>query len=211
MYLLTLFAKSEIMKPFRLAVILAFFVFKFAPSQAQTIAPEDLVKQLATDMTTIIRNDPALQTGSVPLLSAVAEQNLGPRFDFERITRAAVGRNWNKASSDEKKQLIAQFSKLLIRTYAGAIANLKDLDVRVKGSRVNTPDQDVTVKTEMIGRPQPVAIDYSLGKVGNDWKFYDVTVEGVSLISAYRDEFTTIIGTSGVSGLIEQLQAKNSK
>ena len=109
------------------------------------------------------------------------------------------------------KQLIAQFSKLLIRTYAGAIANLKDLDVRVKGSRVNTPDQDVTVKTEMIGRPQPVAIDYSLGKVGNDWKFYDVTVEGVSLISAYRDEFTTIIGTSGVSGLIEQLQAKNSK
>jgi phospholipid transport system substrate-binding protein len=63
----------------------------------------------------------------------------------------------------------------------------------------------------MVGRPQPVAIDYSLGKVGKDWKFYDVTVEGVSLISAYRDEFTTIIGTSGVAGLIEQLKAKNAK
>jgi phospholipid transport system substrate-binding protein len=88
---------------------------------------------------------------------------------------------------------------------------LKDLDVRVKGSRVNAPDKDVTVRTEMVGRPQPVAIYYSLGKVGKDWKFYDVTVEGVSLISAYRDEFTAIIGASGVSGLIEQLKAKNAK
>ena len=118
---------------------------------------------------------------------------------------------WNKASAEEKAELIKQFSKLLIRTYAGAISNLKDLDVRVKGSRVNAPDKDVTVRTEMVGRPQPVAIDYSLGKVGSDWKFYDVTVEGVSLISAYRDEFTAIIGASGVSGLIEQLKAKNAK
>jgi phospholipid transport system substrate-binding protein len=199
------------MKPFLFSLALIFSVLAHGPSRAQTLEPEDIVKKLATDMTTIVRNDPALQAGSAPQLSAVAEQNLGPRFDFERITRAAAGRNWNKASADEKKELIGQFSKLLIRTYASAIANLKDLDVRVKGSRVNTPDQDVTVKTEMVGRPQPVAIDYSLGKVGKDWKFYDVTVEGVSLISAYRDEFTTIIGTSGISGLIEQLKAKNAK
>ena len=199
------------MKPFLFSLALIFSVLAHGPSQAQTLEPEDLVKKLATDMTTIVRNDPALQTGNTPKLSALAEQNLGPRFDFERITRAAAGRNWNKASAEEKKELIGQFSKLLIRTYASAIANLKDLDVRVKGSRVNTPDQDVTVKTEMVGRPQPVAIDYSLGKVGKDWKFYDVTVEGVSLISAYRDEFTTIIGTSGVAGLIEQLKAKNAK
>lgn len=199
------------MKPFLFSLVLIFSVLAHGPSQAQTLEPEDLVKKLATDMTTIVRNDPAMQTGNTSKLSALAEQNLGPRFDFERITRAAAGRNWNKASAEEKKELIGQFSKLLIRTYASAIANLKDLDVRVKGSRVNTPDQDVTVKTEMVGRPQPVAIDYSLGKVGKDWKFYDVTVEGVSLISAYRDEFTTIIGTSGVAGLIEQLKAKNAK
>lgn len=199
------------MKPFLFSLALIFLFFAHGPSQAQTREPEELVKKIATDMTMIVRNDPALQTGNAPQLSAVAEQNLGPHFDFERITRAAAGRNWNKASAEEKKEVIRQFSKLLIRTYASAIANLKDLDVRVKGSRVNTPDQDVTVKTEMVGRPQPVAIDYSLGKVGKDWKFYDVTVEGVSLISAYRDEFTTIIGTSGVGGLIEQLKAKNAK
>lgn len=199
------------MKPFLFSLALFFLCLALGPAQAQTREPEELVKKIATDMTMIVRNDPALQTGNAPQLSAVAEQNLGPYFDFERITRVAAGRNWNKASAEEKKELIAQFSKLLIRTYASAIANLKDLDVRVKGSRVNTPDQDVTVKTEMVGRPQPVAIDYSLGKVGKDWKFYDVTVEGVSLISAYRDEFTTIIGTSGVAGLIEQLKAKNAK
>ncbi|MFM8700679.1 MAG: phospholipid-binding protein MlaC [Hyphomicrobiales bacterium] len=199
------------MKPFLFFLALSSLFFAPGPSQAQTRETEELVKKIATEMTMIVRNDPALQTGNAPQLSAVAEQNLGPFFDFERITRAAAGRNWSKASSDQKQELIGQFSKLLIRTYASAIANLKDLDVRVKASRVNTPDVDVTVKTEMIGRPQPVAIDYSLGKVGKDWKFYDVTVEGVSLISAYRDEFTTIIGTSGVTGLIEQLKAKNAK
>lgn len=199
------------MKRFLSSLILAFFILGHGTLQGHALAPEKLVTKLAADMTSVIRNDPALQTGNVPKLSAVAEQTLRMRFDFERITRSAAGRNWNKASAEEKAELIKQFSKLLIRTYAGAISNLKDLDVRVKGSRVNAPDKDVTVRTEMVGRPQPVAIDYSLGKVGSDWKFYDVTVEGVSLISAYRDEFTAIIGASGVSGLIEQLKAKNAK
>jgi len=158
------------MKRFLYSLILAFFILGHGTLQGHALAPEELVTKLAADMTSVIRNDPALQTGNVPKLSAVAEQTLGMRFDFERITRSAAGRNWNKASAEEKAELIKQFSKLLIRTYAGAISNLKDLDVRVKGSRVNAPDKDVTVRTEMVGRPQPVAIDYSLGKVhGNGY------------------------------------------
>ena len=142
------------MKRFLSSLILAFFILGHGTLQGHALAPEELVTKLAADMTSVIRNDPALQTGNVPKLSAVAEQTLGMRFDFERITRSAAGRNWNKASAEEKAELIKQFSKLLIRTYAGAISNLKDLDVRVKGSRVNAPDKDVTVRTEMVGRPQ---------------------------------------------------------
>jgi phospholipid transport system substrate-binding protein len=99
----------------------------------------------------------------------------------------------------------------LTRTYSNAIASLKELDIEVKGTKVNSGSNDVTVKTQMIGRAQPVAIDYSLINSAAGWKVYDVSVEGISLITAYRDEFNTLVSSSGVSGLIDVLKKKNGE
>ena len=107
----------------------------------------------------------------------------------------------------EQRQVVAEFSKLLVRTYSNALASLKDLDVQVRDSRKN--GNDVTVRTQMVGRAKPVAIDYSLINTPAGWKVYDVTVEGISLIAAYRDEFGTLVSSSGISGLIDVLKKKN--
>ena len=122
-----------------------------------------------------------------------------------------MGRNWAKATPQEQKDVVEQFGRLLTRTYSNAIASLKELDIEVKGTKTNSGANDVTVKTQMIGRAQPVAIDYSLINSSAGWKVYDVTVEGISLITAYRDEFNTLVSSSGVSGLINALKKKNGE
>ena len=120
-----------------------------------------------------------------------------------------MGRNWAKATQSEQKQIASEFGKLLTRTYSNAISTLKDLDVEVKTTRVTTPNVDVTVKTQMIGRAQPVTIDYGLINSPAGWKVYDVTVEGISLVAAYRDEFNGLVSSSGVQGVIDALKKKN--
>lgn len=176
---------------------------------ARADGPEDLVKKLATDVTAAVRSDPDLQNPNSSKLSDLFQRQVAPRFDFEKITQQAMGKNWNKASGDEKRKIIQQFSVLLTRTYSKAMANLKDLNVEVRSTKVNTAGSDVTVRTQMTGRAQPVAIDYSLSNASGGWRVYDVEVEGVSLIAAYRDEFNGLVSSAGVDGLIAALQKKN--
>lgn len=180
-----------------------------AQAQAQNASAEELVRRMAAEVTAQVRKNPEL-VNSPAQLSALVEQRLMPRFDFNRITQMAMGRSWPRASGGEQGQVVAEFSKLLVRTYSNALASLKDLDVQVRDSRSNS-GSDVTVRTQMIGRAKPVAIDYTLSNASGGWRVYDVTVEGVSLITAYRDEFNGIVGSSGVPGLIAALKQKNGK
>lgn len=178
---------------------------------ARADAPEELVRKLASDVTAAVRADPELQNPQSTKMSDLVQRQVAPKFDFEKITQQAMGKNWVKASGEEKHQIVQQFSRLLIRTYSKAIANLKDLDVEVKSTKVNSAGSDVTVRTQMVGRGQPVGIDYSLSTGTGSWRVYDVEVEGVSLIAAYRDEFNGLVSSAGVSGLIAALQQKNGQ
>jgi len=193
----------------RFIVALGLVFLCMAPARAQNAAAEDLVRRMAADVTAQVRKNPEL-VNSPAQLGALVEQRLTPRFDFSRITQMAMGRNWPRASGAEQGQVVAEFSKLLVRTYSNALASLKDLDVQVRDSRSNS-GTDVTVRTQMIGRAKPVAIDYTLSSASGGWRVYDVTVEGVSLITAYRDEFNGVVGSSGVPGLIAALKQKNAK
>jgi phospholipid transport system substrate-binding protein len=179
--------------------------------RAETVHPDDLVRRLASEVTNAVRSDPELQNPNSPKIADIVGRLIVPRFDFLRITQFAMGRNWAKATPQEQKEIVEQFSRLLTRTYSNAIASLKELDIEVKGTKSNSNANDVTVKTQMIGRPQPVAIDYSLINSAGGWKVYDVTVEGISLIAAYRDEFGSLVSSSGVSGLIDVLKKKNGE
>lgn len=197
----------------RISALVAAFVIAigFLAPSARADAPEELVRKLATDVTAAVRSDPELQNPQSTKMSDLVQRQVAPRFDFEKITQQAMGKNWSKASGDEKRQIIQQFSRLLIRTYSKAIANLKDLNVEVRTTKVNTAGSDVTVRTQMVGRAQPVAIDYSLSSGSGSWRVYDVEVEGVSLIAAYRDEFNALVSAGGVPGLIAALQKKNGQ
>jgi len=183
----------------------------FVAAPAYAAGPEDLVKSMASEVTASVRSLPPGSNGVNPKLTAIIERDLVPRFDFARISQIAMGRNWMKASPAEQKQITSEFSHLLIRTYSNAINNLRDLDVVVRSTRSNGSDGDVTVRTQMVGRGSPSSIDYSLSNATGSWKVYDVQVEGISLVAAYRDEFTGLVSSDGVAGVIAALKKKNAK
>ncbi len=191
--------------------VLALIASPLLVSGAFASAPEDMVKTMAANVTAQVRAMPASATGVSPQVQSIIERDIMPRFDFNRITQIAMGRNWLKASPAEQKQITTEFTHLLVRTYSNAINNLRDMDVVVKGSRSNGSDGDVTVRTQMVGRNQPTAIDYFLSNASGGWKVYDVQVEGVSLVSAYRDEFTSLVSNNGIAGVIDALKKKNAR
>ncbi len=192
----------------RLALALALCAAAL-PAFAQS-APEQLVRKLAAEVTESVRKSPA-GTADAARYNEIVTRSLVPRFDFDRITQIAMGRNWAKADAGQKRRIVDEFSRLLVRTYSNALSTLNEATVEVKGTRSNGSDSDVTVRTQMVGGRSPVAIDYNLYAAGGGWKVYDVTVEGVSLVSAYRDEFTQLVANGGVDGLIAALQRKNGR
>ena len=191
--------------------VLGLFLVSVVAVPVRASVPEDMVKTMAANVTAQVRALPANAAGVTPQVQAIIERDIIPRFDFNRITQIAMGRNWMKASPAEQKQIITEFTHLLVRTYSNAINSLRDMDVVVKGSRSNGSDGDVTVRTQMIGRNQPTSIDYFLSNASGGWKVYDVQVEGVSLVTAYRDEFTSLVSSNGVAGVIDALKKKNAK
>jgi phospholipid transport system substrate-binding protein len=146
-------------------------------------------------------------------MAQLIEQKIAPHFEFERITRLAVGKAWRQATDGQKKALMEQFRQLLVRSYSAAWTAYQDIVVDIKPLRMQPGDDDVVVKT-VIKRPgdaPPVEVNYSMYKTDSKWKVYDVSVEGVSLLSTYRSTFAEEIRKGGIDGLIKSLREKNAQ
>ena len=191
------------------AAFAAVAAFAATTVQAQ-IAPDALIKTVATDVTTVLKADPAI-LGNAAKLKELIENKLIPNFSFARMTQLAMGRNWVKATPEQQTALTKEFQTLLVRTYSGALANFRNNTIDVRPLRMQPADTDVTVKTVINqANGQGIPIDYSLEKgADGSWKAYDIIVAGVSLVTNYRDEFNTVIRDQGVDALVKQLQSKN--
>jgi phospholipid transport system substrate-binding protein len=173
-------------------------------------APDQLVKRTANEVLAIVRQDKDLQAGDPQKVVQLAEQKVLPYFDFERMTRLAVGRGWQQATPEQRKALTDAFRTMLVRTYSSALKQYRDQTIEVKPLQMKPGDTDVTVRTQVIqqGGP-PIPIDYAMEKRDNAWKVYDVLVDGASLVTTYRGSFNDQIQKSGIDGLIKTLQERN--
>lgn len=188
----------------------AAFIASAALAVSAQIAPDAQVKLVATEVTSLLKSDPSLLNNQVKLRELI-ESKLVPNFSFPRMTQLAMGRNWAKASPEQQAALTKEFRTLLVRTYSASLANFKNNTIDYRALRMQPADTDVTVKTVVQqANGQGIPIDYSLEKAADgSWKAYDIAVAGVSLVTNYREEFNSVIGSQGVDALIKQLQAKN--
>lgn len=128
-------------------------------------------------------------------------------FDFATMARSALAAHWEKRSPAERKEFVQLFSTLIERTYIGKIELYTDETVRYANERLEngfaTVDTFIATKKD-----QEILIRYSMQKSGNDWKVYDVTIEGNRLVKNYRDQFQSIIRRSSYEDLVKTLRAK---
>jgi phospholipid transport system substrate-binding protein len=179
-----------------------------APDQS---TPDGLIKTVVSDVMASVKSDPEIQKGNIPRIVDLVEKKIVPYTDMRRTTEMAMGPNWKKATPEQQTQLVSEFKSLLIRTYSGALSQLRDQTVQFKQLRAAPDDQEVVVKTVVLGRGDPVPLDYRLEKTANGWKVYDMNIMGVWLVEAYRNQFANQISQNGVDGLVKFLQERNKQ
>ena len=181
-----------------------------AQNALDSATPDSLIKTIVTDVMASVKADPEIQKGNIPRVVELVEKKIVPYTDMRRTTQLAMGRNWSKATPEQQNQLIIEFKNLLIRTYSGALSQLRDQTVQYKPLRSSPSDTDVIVRTVVIGKSDPIPLDYRLEKTNEGWRVYDVNIMGAWLIEAYRNQFTNQINQNGIDGLIKFLQERNA-
>jgi phospholipid transport system substrate-binding protein len=186
-----------------------FATFFAAAVQAQE-APDALIMQVTEDVLEIVRKDKDIQNGNTQKAIELVDKKVLPHFNFPHMTALALGKDWRKATPQQQQQLTAEFRTLLVRTYSNALTGYKNQKMVYKPFKMNAGETDVLVRTEVL-QPgsKPVQLDYSLEKLENGWKVYDMTVAGISLVTNYRDQFAQEVRNGGIDGLIATVASKN--
>lgn len=193
-------------------VALAFFGTA-APLHAQPsaqTAPDELIRQVSQGVLNEIKADRSLQSGDIERLNRLVDQRVMPYVNFQRMTALSVGRNWRQATPEQQQQLMTEFRRLLLLTYADAVRQVTDTTIEIRPMRSKPTDDDVVVRTQVV-RPgkEAIQLDYRLEKTPAGWRIYDFNVLGLWLIESYRNQFTQVVSASGIDGLIRDLQTKN--
>jgi len=175
-------------------------------------APDALIKRLTKEALDTIEADKAVQAGDVERIMTLLDQKVMPYLNFQRMTSSAVGPAWRQATPDQRRRLETEFKTLLVRTYAGAMSQAKNLTFEIRPLRASPEDKEVIVRTLVKGRGDPVQLDYRLEKTpgeGAGWKIYNLNVLGVWLVDTYRSQFAQEINAKGIDGLIATLSERN--
>lgn len=192
-------------------VVLSALVLFSGRLLADDSKPDMLIDRLSNEVLTKIKADPAIRDGDFNRISSLVDSTIMPHVNFKRMTALAVGRGWRKATPDQREALTREFRVLLLRTYSGAMAQIRDETVRMKPLRAAADADEVIVRSEIIGRGDPIQLNYRMEKEGSAWRIFDLNVLGVWLVETYRNQFGQIINSKGVDGLIDVLTRKNQQ
>jgi len=195
-----------------LALVASWSLLLSVPVHAADEAPDALINRLTKEALDIIQADKGVQAGDVSRIIELVDEKVMPHLNFQRMTASAVGPAWRQATPEQRKRLEAEFKTLLVRTYAGAMSQARNLSFSVKPLRAAPEDKEVIVRTLITGRGDPVQLDYRLEKtpgVGAGWKIFNLNVLGVWLVETYRSQFAQEINAKGLDGLIATLTERN--
>jgi len=194
--------------------IALFLILTFGAGLSSAAAedPLQLVRKTADRVLAEVKDHKTELETAPDQVYELVDQIILPRFDFIRISRLVLGKYWRRASPDQRERFVKEFTELLIRTYALALLNYSDQEITYLPLRRVAQAVEVTVNTRVsaAGAP-PVPINYSLHLSDDEWKVYDVTIDGVSLVSTYRSSFASQIRRFKMDGLLKRMSKLNKR
>jgi phospholipid transport system substrate-binding protein len=196
-----------------LTLAVALGVAGFINAAVAEEAPDALVKRVSMEVVDAAKADKDIQSGNKKRISALVQAKILPYVDFQRMTSLAAGQHWRSATPGQQKQLIEQFRNLLVFTYSGAIASIKDQKLQFDPMRSDPGATDgVEVHSKVLQtRGETIELDYRLEKQATGWKIYDMNIMGAWLVETYKGNFATEISKGGIDGLIKALADRNKK
>lgn len=180
-------------------------------SAVASTSPETVVRETSDQvLSEVVQRKQELQEDPGKIYRLV-EHIVLPRFDFQRMSQLVLGKYWPRAQPDERDAFVRAFRELLVRTYATALLNYSGEEIAYLPSRPSADGEEVTVNTEVKAPGAlPIPIDYRLYRNGTEWQVFDVSIDGISLVSNYRSSFASQIRRHKLSGLISKLEQRNA-
>ncbi len=196
----------------RLLAVLALFALSLGIANGATDNPAQQVVRTTTEQVlAVLRKEGGDIKGDSQRLYKVIDELILPHFNFKKMSRWVLGRHWRKASAEQQQAFMLQFQGLLVRTYAQALIDYRNQQIDFLPV---SPDaaETVVVRTRVNQEGGPgIPIVYKMSMQDGDWKVFDVSIDGVSLVVNYRASFNDEIRRNGLDGLIKRLSAHNSK
>ena len=193
------------------AILFTSFSLLSAGAGAQE-APDVLIKRVREEILDLAKTDKQIQAGNQQRIMEVVQGKILPHVDFHRMTASAAGRYWREANAEQQAALTSEFKTLLIYTYSGAIAQIRNQKLEFKPMRAAADDTDVEVRSNVIQqRGEPISLNYRLEKTPVGWKIYDVNILGAWLVETYKGSFSAEIQKGGIDGLIKTLAERNKR
>lgn len=197
------------------ALFSAALVVTAAPAQvaaSETLSqPQQVIQQVSDGLMRVLREDRTLLQNDPAYVHRLVDELFLPHVDFDRVSALVLGPHWRQASEAQRAQFREAFKGLLIHTYAAALNELSEWQIRFPPERPSASGRDLTVRTQVM-RPggEPIDVDYRMHEKGGRWLAFDVSVAGVSLLNAYRSTFTQMARERGIDGLIAELETRNA-
>ncbi|MEN2985826.1 MAG: ABC transporter substrate-binding protein [Thermodesulfovibrionaceae bacterium] len=190
-------------------LLISFFILFFIYSVSYTaITPKEQIKKGVDSVISILKDPKYKGKEKIHQRRAALRAEIGKFFDFDEMSKRALGIYWKERTPQEKKEFVELFKDLLERSYAEKIESYTDEEILYTDEFIEN-SKYATVKTKIITKERKdIPIDYRLYFNGKEWKVYDVLIEGVSLVSNYRSQFNKIIRVHSYQELIKRMKAK---
>lgn len=200
-------ARARRFVAFRLVVAVLGTAVAVSPGYAG--APTDSMKTTIDEVLRIIREKELKQPGKADERRQQLERVVGARFDYQEMSKRALGAAWNGLSEQERQEFVGLFRTLLTNSYADKIESYSGEGVQYLNER--TEKDYAEVRTKVLSGKTEIPLDYRLINKANDWRVYDVVIDGVSLVNNYRGQFTKILRATSYADLVDQLRKKSDK
>jgi phospholipid transport system substrate-binding protein len=206
--------KQRLVKGLLFGLVLMLPLPGFAGSADQAVLqPDQIVRQTVTGVLEQLKKNKAQYEADHDKLFAMVDERILPYFDFRKMSQLVLGLNWRRATDEQREKFVSEFKQLLVRTYAIALLKYTNQTLEYLPYTGQPTDKVVSVKVnvDMGGGSPPVPVYTQFYNGKNGWKVIDISIEGISLVTNYRNVYNDTIKTDGLDKLIQSIADSNRK